>query len=63
MKYVVLGSLGHISKPLAKKLIADGHSVTIVSSNPERAEQITGSAKRVIAGKQGEKNETNGATN
>ncbi|HAH26136.1 MAG TPA: NAD-dependent dehydratase [Prolixibacteraceae bacterium] len=40
MKYVVLGSLGHVSKPLAEKLIADGHSVTIVSSNPERVEQI-----------------------
>ncbi|HZL12309.1 MAG TPA: NAD(P)H-binding protein [Prolixibacteraceae bacterium] len=40
MTYVVLGSLGHISKPLAEKLIAAGHSVTVVSSNPEKAEQI-----------------------
>lgn len=40
MKYVVLGSLGNISKPLAEKLIASGHPVKIVSSKPERAEEI-----------------------
>jgi len=40
MKYVVLGSLGHISKPLSEKLIAARNDVTIVSSNSERAEQI-----------------------
>jgi len=40
MKYVVIGSLGNISKPLAEKLIAAGHSVTIVSSKAEKGEQI-----------------------
>lgn len=40
MKYVVLGSLGNVSKPLAEKLIAAGHSVTVVSSKTEKAEQI-----------------------
>lgn len=40
MKYVVLGSLGNISKPLAEKLIAAGHEVTIVSSKDEKAAQI-----------------------
>lgn len=40
MKYVLIGSLGHVSKPLAEKLIAAGHSVTIVSSNAEKVEQI-----------------------
>lgn len=40
MKYVVLGSLGHISKPLSEKLIAARNEVTIVSSRPERAEEI-----------------------
>lgn len=40
MKYVVLGSLGNISKPLAEKLIAAGHSVTVVSSKAEKIEQI-----------------------
>lgn len=40
MKYVILGSLGHVSRPLTQKLITAGHSVTLVSSNPERAEEI-----------------------
>lgn len=32
MKYVITGSLGHISKPLSQKLINAGHEVTIISS-------------------------------
>lgn len=40
MKYVILGSLGNISKPLSKKLINAGHTVTVVSSSPGRAEEI-----------------------
>ena len=41
MKYVLSGSLGNISKPLAEKLIAAGHDVTIISSNAEKQKQIT----------------------
>lgn len=40
MKFVVTGSLGNISKPLAEKLIAAGHSVTVVSSNAGKTAQI-----------------------
>ncbi|QMU29538.1 NmrA family NAD(P)-binding protein [Adhaeribacter radiodurans] len=40
MKYVVTGSLGHISKPLAEKLIQAGHQVTIISSSADRAAEI-----------------------
>lgn len=40
MKYVVTGSLGNISKPLSKKLINAGHTVTVISSSPGRAEDI-----------------------
>jgi uncharacterized protein YbjT (DUF2867 family) len=40
MKFVVTGSLGNISKPLAEKLIAAGHSVTIVSSKADKTSQI-----------------------
>jgi len=40
MKYVVTGSLGNISKPLAQKLIDAGHSVTIISSKTEKTSQI-----------------------
>jgi uncharacterized protein YbjT (DUF2867 family) len=40
MKYIVTGSLGHISKPLAEKLIAEGHSATVISSKPDKTPQI-----------------------
>jgi len=40
MKYVVLGSLGNISKPLAQKLVDAGHSVTVISSKAVKIEQI-----------------------
>jgi uncharacterized protein YbjT (DUF2867 family) len=40
MKITVTGSLGNISKPLAKQLIAAGHKVTIVSSNADKIADI-----------------------
>lgn len=40
MKFVVTGSLGNISKPLAEKLVAAGHSVTVVSSKADKVGQI-----------------------
>ena len=40
MKIIVTGSLGHISKPLAEELMKKGHSVTIVSSKPEKQKDI-----------------------
>lgn len=40
MKYVVTGSLGHISKPLAQQLIQSGHQVTIISSKPDKIGEI-----------------------
>jgi len=40
MKIVVTGSLGHISKPLSKELILKGHSVTVISSDPEKQSAI-----------------------
>ena len=40
MNIVVTGSLGNISKPLAKILIEKGHSVTVISSKTERQEEI-----------------------
>lgn len=40
MNYVLTGSLGHISKPLAQKLIAAGHEVTIISSKAINKEAI-----------------------
>ena len=40
MKIIVTGSLGHISKPLTEELVQKGHTVTVVSSNPEKQGDI-----------------------
>ncbi|SHL34821.1 Uncharacterized conserved protein YbjT, contains NAD(P)-binding and DUF2867 domains [Chitinophaga jiangningensis] len=40
MKIVITGSIGNISQPLAKQLIAADHAVTIISSNPVKAAAI-----------------------
>jgi uncharacterized protein YbjT (DUF2867 family) len=40
MNYIITGSLGHISKPLAQRLIAAGHHVTIVSSKEDKKKEI-----------------------
>lgn len=40
MKIIVTGSLGNISKPLTQELVQKGHSVTVISSTPERQKEI-----------------------
>lgn len=40
MKIVITGSLGNISKPLTTELIKKGHLVTVISSSPERKQEI-----------------------
>lgn len=40
MKIVVTGSLGHISKPLATKLVQLGHEVIVISSKPDKQFEI-----------------------
>ena len=40
MKIVVTGSLGHIGKPLATELVQKGHTVTVISSKPEKQSDI-----------------------
>ncbi|MGA9294019.1 MAG: NmrA family NAD(P)-binding protein [Ignavibacteriaceae bacterium] len=40
MKIVVTGSLGNISKPLTELLMRKGHSVSVISHNPERKKDI-----------------------
>ena len=41
MKYVITGSLGHISKPIVQELLAAGHKVSVISSREENAGLIT----------------------
>jgi len=40
MKIVLTGSLGCIGKPLTQNLVNNGHSVIVISSKPERQEEI-----------------------
>ena len=41
MKYVITGSAGHISKPLALQLLAAGHQVTVIGRNAENLKDLT----------------------
>ncbi|MBC3789055.1 NAD(P)H-binding protein [Spirosoma utsteinense] len=40
MKIIVTGSVGNISKPLARELVQKGHTVTVVSSRTDRQREI-----------------------
>ncbi len=40
MNIIITGSLGNISKPLAEELIVKKHSVTVISSNPKKQQEI-----------------------
>ena len=40
MKITITGSLGNISKPLARELVQKGHSVTVISSKSEKQKDI-----------------------
>ena len=40
MNIVITGSLGHIGKPLTGELIQQGHTITVISSNPEKKTDI-----------------------
>lgn len=50
MKIIVTGSLGNISKPLAEKLLADNHDVTIISSKAERKNEIESMGAKAAIG-------------
>src|SRR5690606_18777839 len=41
MNITLTGSLGHIGKPLTRALCHNGHQVTVISSNAQRAMDIT----------------------
>ncbi|MBO9583825.1 MAG: NmrA family NAD(P)-binding protein [Flavobacterium sp.] len=40
MKIIITGSLGNISKPLAKALLKEGHQITVIASSSERKSEI-----------------------
>lgn len=51
MKYVITGSLGHISKPLTETLVKAGHQVTVVSSSADRIPSIEALGAHAAIGK------------
>ncbi len=50
MKVVITGSLGHIGKPLAAGLVKKGHSVTVISSKPDRVKEIEATGASAAVG-------------
>ena len=40
MKYIITGSIGHISRPLTQQLIAAGHQITVITSSDAKVEEI-----------------------
>ncbi|WP_159477782.1 NAD(P)H-binding protein [Dyadobacter sp. 3J3] len=40
MKIIITGSLGNVSKPLATELVQNGHTVSVISSNPAKQKEI-----------------------
>lgn len=50
MKYVITGGSGHISKPLAEKLLAAGHDVTVIGRNAENLKPLTDKGAKAAIG-------------
>lgn len=50
MKYVITGSLGHISKPIALGLIKAGHETVIITSNSDRVKDIESIGAKAVVG-------------
>ena len=49
-RYVITGSLGHISKPVATGLIKAGKDVTIITSNKEKVKEIESIGAKALVG-------------
>ena len=50
MKYIIVGSLGNISKPLSQALVNAGHEVTIITSKKENTASIEALAANAAVG-------------
>lgn len=50
MKIIITGSLGNISRPLSTKLAADGHEVTVISSDQKKSGEIAAIGANAAAG-------------
>jgi uncharacterized protein YbjT (DUF2867 family) len=50
MKITLTGSLGNIGTPLTRYLVSKGHSVTVISSNPEKKAAIEAAGAKAAIG-------------
>jgi uncharacterized protein YbjT (DUF2867 family) len=50
MKYVITGSLGHISKPIVTALVKAGHEVISITSNNDRVKEIEAAGAKAAVG-------------
>ncbi len=50
MKYVIIGGAGHISKLLTEKLLAAGHTVTVVGRNAENLKELVAKGAKAAVG-------------
>jgi uncharacterized protein YbjT (DUF2867 family) len=50
MKYVLTGGAGHISKPVAEKLLAAGHDVTVIGRNADNVKELIAKGATLAAG-------------
>lgn len=50
MKITVTGSLGYVGMPLTQELIRKGHSVTVISSNPDKTTAIEAMGAKAAIG-------------
>ncbi|MCD6067110.1 MAG: NAD-dependent dehydratase [Bacteroidetes bacterium] len=50
MKYVITGSLGHISRPVVQELIKAGHEVSVISSSTNKKAEIESLKAKALIG-------------
>ena len=50
MKYIITGSLGHISQPLVSDLVKAGHEVDVITSNASRVAAIQALGAKALVG-------------
>ena len=50
MNYAITGGAGHISKPLAEKLLSEGHQVTIIGRDAEHLRELVNRGAKPAAG-------------
>lgn len=50
MKYVITGSLGHISRPIVTALVKAGHQVSVITSNNARSTEIENLGAKALVG-------------